>query len=127
MADEGGQRRAGVAAGGAMAVPAVLGTGRMVGGFGCYNSTEIMHVFPAGDQTANVLQMYLFSTLGIAASMFAAALAWKRHGARGQAVRRYGFGVRRAIDHLAGILGGRRQACSSSLRRCSRASAFVSV
>ena len=44
----------------------------------CYNSTEIMRMFPAGDQTANVLQMYLFSTLGIAASMFAAALAWKR-------------------------------------------------
>ena len=44
----------------------------------CYNSTEIMRMFPAGDQTANVLQMYLFSTLGIAASMFAAALTWKR-------------------------------------------------
>lgn len=44
----------------------------------CYNSTEIMRMFPAGDQTSNVLQMYLFSTLGIAASMFVAALAWKR-------------------------------------------------
>ena len=44
----------------------------------CYNSTEIMRMFPAGDQTTNVLQMYLFSTLGIATSMFAAAFAWKR-------------------------------------------------
>lgn len=44
----------------------------------CYNSTEIMRMFPAGDQTSNVLQMYLFSTLGIATSMFLAAFAWKR-------------------------------------------------
>lgn len=44
----------------------------------CYNSTEIVRMFPAGDQTSNVLQMYLFSTLGIAAAMFLAAFAWKR-------------------------------------------------
>lgn len=44
----------------------------------CYNSTEIMRMFPADAQTSYVLQMYLFSTLGIAASMFAAAAAWKR-------------------------------------------------
>lgn len=44
----------------------------------CYNSTEIMRMFPAGDQTPFVLQMYLFSTAGIAASMFAAAALWKR-------------------------------------------------
>ncbi|MCB7036142.1 response regulator transcription factor [Eggerthella sinensis] len=44
----------------------------------CYNSTEIMRMFPAESQTSYVYQMYLFSTLGIAASMFAAAFAWKR-------------------------------------------------
>lgn len=44
----------------------------------CYNSTEIMRMFPTDAQTSYVLQMYLFSTLGIAASMFAAAAAWKR-------------------------------------------------
>lgn len=44
----------------------------------CYNSTEIMRMFPEGDQTSYVLQMYLFSTLGIATSMFAAAFAWNR-------------------------------------------------
>ena len=44
----------------------------------CYNSTEIVRMFPAGDQTSNVLQMYLFATLGIAAAMFLAAFAWKR-------------------------------------------------
>lgn len=44
----------------------------------CYNSVEIMRMFPADQQTSYVLQMYLFSTLGIAASMFAAAGAWKR-------------------------------------------------
>lgn len=44
----------------------------------CYNSIEIMRMFPADQQTAYVLQMYLFSTLGIAGSMFTAALAWKR-------------------------------------------------
>lgn len=44
----------------------------------CYNSTEIMRMFPAGDQTSYVLQMYLFSTLGIATSMFVSAFAWKR-------------------------------------------------
>ena len=44
----------------------------------CYNSTEIMRMFPAGDQAPFVLQMYLFSTAGIAASMFVAAALWKR-------------------------------------------------
>lgn len=44
----------------------------------CYNSIEIMRMFPADQQTSYVLQMYLFSTLGIAGSMFAAALAWRR-------------------------------------------------
>ena len=44
----------------------------------CYNSTEIMRMFPAGDQAPFVLQMYLFSTTGIAASMFVAAALWKR-------------------------------------------------
>lgn len=39
----------------------------------CYNSTEIMRMFPTGDQTPFVLQMYLLSTAGIACSMFAAA------------------------------------------------------
>lgn len=43
----------------------------------CYNSTEIMRMFPAGVQTSSVLQMYLFSTAGIAGSMFVAACAWK--------------------------------------------------
>ncbi|MEG1435247.1 MAG: helix-turn-helix transcriptional regulator [Gordonibacter sp.] len=43
----------------------------------CYNSVEIMRMFPPSSQTSLVLQMYLFSTLGIAASMFAAALGWK--------------------------------------------------
>lgn len=44
----------------------------------CYNSVEIMRMFPAEHQTLYVLEMYLCSTLGIAASMFAAAGAWKR-------------------------------------------------
>lgn len=44
----------------------------------CYNSVEIMRMFPADLQTSYVLQMYLFSTLGIAGSMLAAAGAWKR-------------------------------------------------
>ena len=44
----------------------------------CYNSIEITRMFPAAQQTSYVLQMYLFSTLGIAGSMFAAAFAWKR-------------------------------------------------
>ena len=44
----------------------------------CYNSTEIMRMFPAGDQTPFVLQMYLFSTAGIACSMFAAAVMWRQ-------------------------------------------------
>lgn len=44
----------------------------------CYNSIEIMRMFPSDAQTSFVLQMYLFSTLGIGSSMFAAALAWKR-------------------------------------------------
>ena len=44
----------------------------------CYNSTEIMRMFPEGNQATYVLQMYLFSTLGIATSMFAAAFARKR-------------------------------------------------
>lgn len=43
----------------------------------CYNSTEIMRMFPAGVQTSSVLQMYLFSTAGIAGSMFVAACTWK--------------------------------------------------
>lgn len=34
-------------------------------------------MFPAGVQTSSVLQMYLFSTAGIAGSMFVAACAWK--------------------------------------------------
>ena len=44
----------------------------------CYNSVEIMRMFPAEHQTLYVLEMYLCSTIGIAASMFAAATAWKR-------------------------------------------------
>ena len=44
----------------------------------CYNSIEITRMFPADQQTSYVLQMYLFSTLGIAGSMFTAAFAWKR-------------------------------------------------
>lgn len=44
----------------------------------CYNSVEITRMFPAESQTSYVLQMYLFSTLGIAASMLAAAFLWKR-------------------------------------------------
>lgn len=44
----------------------------------CYNSVEIMRMFPADLQTSYVLQMYLFSTLGIAGSMLAAAGVWKR-------------------------------------------------
>lgn len=44
----------------------------------CYNSTEIMRMFPSGEQTTYVLEMYLCSTLGIASSMFIAAFAWKR-------------------------------------------------
>lgn len=44
----------------------------------CYNSVEITRMFPAESQTSYVLQMYLFSTLGIAASMFAAAVLWRR-------------------------------------------------
>ncbi len=43
----------------------------------CYNSTEIMRMFPADAQTSYVLEMYLLSTLGIAGSMFASAFAWK--------------------------------------------------
>lgn len=44
----------------------------------CYNSTEIMRMFPTGDQTPFVLQMYLLSTAGIACSMFAAAAMWRQ-------------------------------------------------
>ncbi|MBC2889881.1 LuxR C-terminal-related transcriptional regulator [Gordonibacter massiliensis (ex Traore et al. 2017)] len=44
----------------------------------CYNSIEITRMFPADQQPTYVLQMYLFSTLGIAGSMFTAAVAWKR-------------------------------------------------
>lgn len=44
----------------------------------CYNSVEIMRMFPSGDQTFYVYQMYLFSTLGIGCSMFVAAFAWRR-------------------------------------------------
>lgn len=36
-----------------------------------------MRMFPEGVQTSSVLQMYLFSTAGIAASMLVAACAWK--------------------------------------------------
>lgn len=44
----------------------------------CYNSLEIVRMFPAEAQTPLVLQMYLFSTLGIGVSMFGAACTWKR-------------------------------------------------
>lgn len=43
----------------------------------CYNSTELMSMFPMGEQTPSVLQMYLLSTAGIACSMFTAAVAWR--------------------------------------------------
>lgn len=44
----------------------------------CYNSTEIMRMFPAGVQTSSVLQMYLFSTAGIAGSMFVPRVRGRR-------------------------------------------------
>ncbi len=44
----------------------------------CYNSTELMQLFPAEAQTASVLEMYLLSTLSIAASVFAFAALWRR-------------------------------------------------
>lgn len=44
----------------------------------CYNSIEIMRMFPAENQTLYVLEMYLFSTLGIAGCMFVAAGCWRR-------------------------------------------------
>ncbi len=44
----------------------------------CYNSIEITRMFPDDQQTLLVVEMYLFSTLGIAASMFASAAGWKR-------------------------------------------------
>lgn len=44
----------------------------------CYNSTELMQLFPAETQTASVLEMYLLSTVSIAASVFAFAALWRR-------------------------------------------------
>lgn len=64
----------------------------------CYNSTEIMRMFPTGDQTPFVLQMYLLSTAGIACSMFAAAAMWRR--------------VTRLLERRAFVIAG---ACVASL------------
>ncbi len=44
----------------------------------CYNSTELMRLFPAESQTASVLEMYLISTVSIAVSVFAFAALWRR-------------------------------------------------
>lgn len=44
----------------------------------CYNSTELMQLFPAEAQTSSVLEMYLISTLSIAASVFVFAAFWRR-------------------------------------------------
>ncbi len=44
----------------------------------CYNSTELMQLFPAETKTASVLEMYLISTLSIAFSVFAFAAFWRR-------------------------------------------------
>ncbi len=44
----------------------------------CYNSTDLMQLFPAEAQTASVLEMYLLSTLSIAVSVLAFAALWRR-------------------------------------------------
>lgn len=44
----------------------------------CYSGVDAMRFFPEGIQGSLVYQMYLFSTLGIAASVLLCALFWKR-------------------------------------------------
>jgi len=44
----------------------------------CYNSVEMMRLFPVAEQPTYVRIMYLVSTLAIASAMFIAALSWRR-------------------------------------------------
>lgn len=44
----------------------------------CYNSVELMRLFPEQQQTTYVFNMYLASTLAIASAMVVAALMWRR-------------------------------------------------